>query len=138
MAIQVFHIVRPTIALHVRTAGIDSPGHISDLAANEGFIPRLAESDRDIGFPFRQVEKAFGDYQLDPQSRIASVKGIDERRLPEASRPARSAGHANDASQTFVTRGEVTLECRDRRFHALGGGSQLFSKGSQSIAGKVA
>jgi len=98
MAVQVFHIVRTAIPLHIGTAGIHSPGRISDLAANEGFVSGLAESDGDVGFTFRQIEEPFADYQLGPQSRIACMKGIDEWGLSEASRQARSAGHAHGAS----------------------------------------
>ena len=57
MAVQVFSIVRPTMPFHVSAAGIYSPTRISDFAADEGLIPRLAEADRDIGLPFGQIKK---------------------------------------------------------------------------------
>ena len=56
VALQILRIVRPTVPFQVAAAGIDRPGHIRDLASDEGFILRLAitdcDADRDIGFPF--------------------------------------------------------------------------------------
>ena len=128
VALQVLRIARPTMPFHVGTAAIQSPGHINDLAADEGFIPRLADADRDVGLPFGQVENPVADHQLDPQTRMAGMKGVDERCPSEASRHARSAGHPNGARETFVTRGEVTLECRHRCLDALRRRAQFLSK----------
>ena len=56
MALQVFRTIRPTIPFHVAAAGIDRPGHITDLAFDEGFVLGLAitdcDADRDLGLPF--------------------------------------------------------------------------------------
>src|SRR5262245_20586386 len=138
MAVQVFHITRPTIPFHIGTAGIHSPGRIRNLPAYESFIPRFTESDRDVGLSFRQVNIPLADDQLDPQSRITGMKCIDERCLSEARRQARSAGHPNGAGEPLVARSEVTLEGGHRCLHALGGRPQFLSKFSQSIAAKVA
>ena len=54
------------------------------------------------------------------------------------SRQARSAGQANGACETFVTRGKVTLECRHRCLDAFGSRSQFLAKCRQTIASKVA
>ena len=77
------------------------------------------------------------DHELDPQTRIACMKGVDERRPSETSRHARSAGHANGAREAFVARGEVTFECRHRCLDTLGGGPQFFSECGQSIAAEM-
>ena len=66
------------------------------------------------------------------------MKGVDEWRPSEASRHARSAGHANGAREAFVACGEMTLECRHRCLDAFGSGSQFLAKRRQSIAAKVA
>ena len=87
MALQVLRIIRPTIPFHIGTAGIDRPGRISDLAADEGFVLGLAEADRDVGLPFGQIKNPVADYQLDPQTRIACMKGIDEWRPSETDPP---------------------------------------------------
>src|SRR6476659_4853386 len=65
------------------------------------------------------------------------MKGVDERCPSEASRHARSAGHANGASEAFVTRSKIALECRHRCFDALGSRSQLLTKCRQTIASKL-
>ena len=66
------------------------------------------------------------------------MKGVDEWRPSEASRHARSAGHANGTSGAFVTRSKIALECRHRCLDAFGSRSQFLSKCRQSIAAEVA
>jgi hypothetical protein len=46
VALQIFRAIRPTIPFQVATAGIDRPGHVRDLASDEGFILGLAITDR--------------------------------------------------------------------------------------------
>ena len=123
---------------HIATAGIYRPGRISDLASDEGFVPGLAEADRDVGLAFGQIKMPVADHKLDPQARIACMKGVDEWCPSEASRHARSAGHANSAGETLVARGEMTLEGRHRCLDAFGSGSQFLPKCRQSIAAEVA
>ena len=123
---------------HIGTAGIYRPGRISDLAADEGFIPGLAEADGDVGLAFGQIKMPVADHELDPQTRITCMKGVDEWCPSEAIRHARSAGQANSAREAFVARGEVTFEGRHRCLHTLGSGPQFLSKLGQSIAAEMA
>jgi len=55
---------------------------LRDLAPDKGFILRLAETDRDIGLPLRQVQKPVADNQLDLQAGMAGVKRVDQSRTP--------------------------------------------------------
>jgi hypothetical protein len=137
MAVQVLYIVRSAIPFHIGLAGIHGPRRISDLPPYEGFIPRFTESDRDVGFPFRQVDVPFTDDELDPQSRITGMKCVYEWRLTEARCQARSTGHPNGAGETLVGRSEVTLKRGHRCLDALGIGPQFLSKFGQSIAAKM-
>ena len=66
------------------------------------------------------------------------MKGVDERRPPEASRDARSAGQANSAREAFVTRSKIALECRHSRLDAFGSRPHFLAKCRQTIASKVA
>ena len=66
------------------------------------------------------------------------MKGVDEWRPSEASRNARSAGHANGASGAFVARSKIALECRHRCLNALGSRPQFVSECRQTIAAEVA
>jgi hypothetical protein len=49
MVVQIFQSLRATIAFHISTPCIHSPNSISDFAADEVFVLRLAEAERDIG-----------------------------------------------------------------------------------------
>ena len=78
------------------------------------------------------------DHELDPQTRITCMKGVDEWCPPEAICHARSAGQANSACETFVARGEATFEGRHRCLHTLGSGPQFVSELGQSITTEMA
>ena len=92
MALQILRTIWPAVPVEVAAAGIDGPGHIPDLAFDEGFVPGFAitdcDTDRDLGFPFLQIENPVADDQLNPQSRIACMKSINEWGPPEKTRQA--------------------------------------------------
>jgi hypothetical protein len=78
------------------------------------------------------------NHKLDPQARMACMKGIDEWCPSEASRHARSARHPNSPGEALIARGEMALEESHRCLDAFGSGSQFLPKCRQSIAAEVA
>ena len=124
--------------LHIPTAGIYRPGRLSDFATDESFVPGFAKADRDVGLAFGQIKVPVADHELEPQTRIACMKGVDEWCPSETIRHARSAGQANGASEAFVTRAEVTFEGCHRCLHTLDSGPQFFSELGQSITAEMA
>jgi hypothetical protein len=126
------------VPFYIGTAGVYRPGRITNLAADQGFIDRFAETDRNLGFAFGQIKMTVADHELDAQTRITCMKGVDEWCPPEAICHARSAGQANSARETFVARGEATFEGRHRCLHTLGSGPQFLAELGQSITAEMA
>src|SRR5262245_41922867 len=79
---EVFAIVRPTMRFQLRMASIYRPGPICDLAADESFIPGLADAERDVGLTFGQIKSPVADHEFDPKTAITCVKSVDEWRPP--------------------------------------------------------
>src|SRR5262245_26643589 len=123
---------------HIGTASIYRPGHIRDLAADESFLPGLADAEGDVGFAFGQIKSPVADHEFDPKTGITCMKSVDKWRPPEASGHARSAGYADGAREALVTRDEVTFEGCHRCLNILGGGLQFSSELGQSIAAEMA
>src|SRR6185437_4812938 len=88
MAPQVFRILRPAMPLHIGAAGVHGPRHICDLAADEGFIPGLADAERYVGLAFGQIKGAIADQQFNPETGITLMEGVDKRCPPETIRHA--------------------------------------------------
>src|SRR5262245_53861419 len=122
---------------HIGTASIYRPGHICDLAADESFIPGLADAERDVGLAFGQIKSPVADHEFDPKTEITCMKSVDEWRPPKASCHARSAGYANGAREALVTRGKVTFEGCHRCLNILSSGPQFPSELGQSIAAEM-
>src|SRR5262245_10850753 len=95
---------------HIGTASIYRPRHIRDLAADESFIPGLADTECDIGLAFGQIKSPVADHEFGPKPGITCMKSVDQWRPPEASCHARAAGYANAAREALVTCGEATFE----------------------------
>src|SRR5262245_7557241 len=101
-------IDQPATPVHIDAASTYRPGHTCDLAADERFIPGIADAESDVGLALGQIKTSVAHHELAPQTRMACMKGVDERCPSEASCHARSAGHTN--SKAVVTRCEVTFK----------------------------
>jgi len=64
--------------IDIGTASIYGPGHICDLAADETFIPGLADADRDVGLAFGQIKRPVADHEFDPKTGKTCMKGVNE------------------------------------------------------------
>ena len=138
MVVYVFWFVQPAVPFCVGATGVYRPGRITNLAPDHGFIHRLAETDRNLGLTLGQIKLTVADHELDPQTSITCMKGVDDRCPSEAICHVRSAGQANSAYETFVARGEATFEGRHRCLHTLGSGPQFVCEFGQPVTAEMA
>jgi hypothetical protein len=77
VTVEIFRPLRPTVPFDVGAARINCPRIVRDLTTNQSWIARLSASHGNLGLAFRQIEKPFGDDEINPQPRKARLKCIN-------------------------------------------------------------
>ena len=78
MTVDILKALGSPVALDIRTTGVYSPARRRERAADEGFVPGFADSNRNVSLSFGQIEKLVAQHEFEPKAGVACVKGVDE------------------------------------------------------------
>src|SRR5580704_2150466 len=134
MTVDILKALGPPVALDIRTTGVYSPARGRERAADEGLVPGLAYSNRNVILSFGQIEKLVAQQEFEPKAGVACVKGVDEGCFKEAIGHRGRARDAEHAGKLFVPRSRVSLERGHSPLDLLGQRPQFLSKLGKPIA----
>jgi hypothetical protein len=117
MTVGILKALGPPVALDIRTTGVYSPARGRERAADEGLVPGLAYSNRNVSLSFGQIEKLVAQQEFEPKAGVACMKGVDEGCFKRLTPPS----EGDDlACMNRIVRSDNDLQTLDRIVHVIG------------------